>query len=58
MLRALLLPAILTGLFCAGFAALLDVVTNALTMWMVIGLAFVSGFLGNVFSQLVLGKGK
>ncbi len=49
-----LLPALLTGTFCAGFATLIDVITDALTMLMVIGLAFVSGFLGSLFARLIL----
>ena len=51
-----LLSALATGVFCAGFAAVVDAVTNALTMWQVIGLALVSGFCGSVFASLVLGR--
>ncbi len=58
MIRAFLLPAFLTGTFCAGFAVLIDITTSMLETGSVIGLAFVSGFLGSIFARLVLGRGK
>ena len=56
-MNLLILPAIMTGVFCAIFATLVGFVTEALTMWMVLGVPFVSGFLGNLFAQWVTGKG-
>ncbi|MBV2361203.1 hypothetical protein KUH32_15675 [Thalassococcus sp. CAU 1522] len=50
----ILLTAALTGLFCAVFAVVIDAVTDALSMATVIGLAFLSGFCGSLFAQLVL----
>ena len=46
----------MTGLFCAGFAVVVDVITDALPMMTVVVLAFVSGFLGSVFAQTVMGR--
>jgi hypothetical protein len=57
-MRMVLLSATATGVFCAGFAAVVDAVTDALSMWQVIGLAMVSGFCGSIFASLVLGRGK
>jgi len=54
----MLASASLTGVFCLCFALVVDAVTDALPMWAVICLAFVSGFLGSLFAQTVLGKGK
>jgi len=54
MWAAVLWTSILTGVFCAVFAAVIDVVTDALSMWIVIALAFVSGFSGSLFAQVVL----
>ena len=54
-MNPILLTSVLTGVFCAVFATVIDVITDALNMWTVIGLAFTSGFLGSLFAQLVLG---
>ena len=54
----MLTTSLLTGVFCALFAVVIDLVTDALSMSVVIGLAFVSGFLGSLFAQVVLGKGR
>ncbi|GGC01976.1 hypothetical protein GCM10011363_18240 [Marivita lacus] len=51
---AILLTSVVTGIFCAMFAGIVDPVTDALAMWVVIGLAFASGFTGSLFAQLVL----
>ena len=56
-MRMIVLSALATGVFCAGFAAVVDAVTDALSMWQVIGLALVSGFCGSLFASFVLGKG-
>ena len=54
MLRMALLPAVLTGVFCAGFAMAVELVTEALNVMTLIALAFVSGFLGSLFARLML----
>ncbi|MGJ8604683.1 MAG: hypothetical protein ACSHXH_11200 [Marivita sp.] len=54
MLRAVLMTSVITGVFCAVFAAFVDVITDALDMWVVIALAFLSGFTGSLFAQVVL----
>ncbi len=55
-MNLMLLPALMTGVFCAIFATLVGLITEALTMWMVFGISFVSGFLGSLFAQWVTGK--
>jgi len=57
ILKTALLPAALTGTFCAVFAVVIDATTNMLDTVPVIALAFVSGFLGSLFSRFVLGRG-
>ena len=54
-MRIVLTTSVITGVFCAAFAMAIDLVTNALSMMTLIGLAFVSGFLGSLFAQIVLG---
>lgn len=58
MIRTLLLPATLTGVFCASFAFGIDYATDMLERGHVIGFSFVSGFLGSVFARLVMNGGK
>ena len=58
MLRLLIFPALLTGVFCAGFAVFIDTLTDMLERDQVIVVSFLSGFLGSIFAKLVLGKGK
>jgi len=53
-----LLQAALTGIFCIGFALIVDLVTEALPLAQVIVLSFVSGFLGSLFAQTVLRGGR
>ncbi len=57
-MQQVILTSVLTGLFCAGFAGVIDAITDALTMWQVIGLGAVSGLCGSLVSQLVLGRHK
>jgi hypothetical protein len=45
---------VVTGVFCAVFAAIVDLITDALSMWAVICLAFVSGFTGSLLAQVIL----
>ena len=49
-----LLTSVMTGVFCAVCAIVVDLITNALEMWMVIAVAFVSGFTGSLLAQLLL----
>ena len=58
MSKLLLLPALLTGVFCAGFALAVDVVVGMKGLATVIGISFISGFLGNCFAQIVTGRRK
>lgn len=58
MMRIVWTSALVTGLFCAGFAAIVDQITDQLSVGQVIGLAALSGTLGSVFAQLVLGGAK
>ncbi len=53
MTRAILIAALTTGAFCAVFASVVDVVTDALTMWQVAIAGFISGTLGSLFAALV-----
>ena len=55
-MRAVLLTSVTTGVFCAIFAVVVDMVTDALNMGAVIALAFVSGFLGSLFGHIVVKK--
>lgn len=54
MMRPVLLTALLTGLFCAGFASFIDWATDMLEAGQIIAISFVSGFLGSLFAQTVL----
>lgn len=54
MIRAVVTTAALTGVFCAGFAMVVDLITDALPMLVAIALAFFSGFCGSLFAQFVL----
>jgi uncharacterized membrane protein len=54
MLRGVIFPAALTGVFCAVFAFGVDMLTNMLAQGQVVMVSFVSGFLGSLFAKLVL----
>ena len=56
MIRPILLTAMLTGVFCAAFAVFIDWATDMLMQNQVIAISFVSGFLGSLFAQTVLGR--
>ena len=58
MIRKLLMTASLTGVFCAGFALFIDYATDMLGQGQIVLLSFISGFLGSVFTQTVLGRGR
>lgn len=50
---SLLITAIMTGVFCAGFSVVVSQVAVQLSMTAVIAVSFVSGFLGSTVAQLV-----
>lgn len=58
MIRKLVLTASLTGVFCAGFALVIDYATDMLGQGQIVIFSFISGFLGSVFAQTVLGRGR
>ena len=58
MVRSYLVPAVLTGAFCAVFALAVDAVVSMVSTFAVAGLAAVSGFFGSIFARAVLGKGR
>lgn len=58
MLGPIVTTSLLTGVFCAVFAVGVDTVFSTLPMIAGIALAFVSGFLGSLFAQLVLRRGE
>jgi len=53
-----LLAALLTGVFCASLAFVVDIITDALAAWQVVAIAAVSGFCGSLFGNTVLGLWK
>lgn len=55
--KMVLTTAIVTGLFCAGFAFVIEQVTDVLTLTQALLLAMISGFCGSLFAQLLF-KGK
>ena len=57
-MRVILMTSLMTGGFCAVFAGVVDAITDALTMWQVIGLGALSGTLVSLFAQLVLRRGR
>jgi len=58
MLRTILFVAVLTGIFCSGFAVAIDVFTDMLDRTNIVIAAFASGFLGSLFAQTVLARWK
>ncbi|MEM1102018.1 MAG: hypothetical protein AAGH73_10890 [Pseudomonadota bacterium] len=50
-----LFAATATAIFCAGFAFVVDAITDALAAWQVVTLAALSGFLGSLFGNSLLG---
>ena len=56
MIRVVLMSAVLTGVFCAGFAVFIDWATDMLQRNQVIVISFVSGFLGSIFAQTVISR--
>ena len=58
MIRVVIVPALTTGVFCAGFATLVDTATNMLDGWQVAIMGGLSGFLGSLFASLVWGRNR
>jgi hypothetical protein len=58
ILRAFLIPAVLTGGFCSGFAVLVQYLLPPVMGAEVAVVAAVSGFLGSLFANLVLKRRK
>ncbi len=58
MLGKILTIAILTGIFCSGFAIAIDLLTDMLDRTNIIVASFSSGFFGSLFAQTVLGRWK
>ena len=58
MARSILLTAFVTGVFCAGFAVFIDWATEMLMRNQVILISFLSGALGSLFAQTLLGRWK
>ena len=56
MAKLILSTALLTGLFCAGFALAVDWLTAMLDRGWVAGVSFVSGFLGSLVGQAITGR--
>ena len=56
MLRASLVSAALTGLFCAGFAIFVDAITMLISVWHLLAVSFVSGFLGSLFATFITSR--
>ena len=53
-MKTLILSACLTGIFCAGFATVVDLLADMLSRPSVMAISFISGFLGSIFAQTVL----
>lgn len=58
MIRPILISAVLTGVFCSGFAVIIDLATDMLERQQLILVSFASGFLGSLFAQTVLSRWK
>ena len=56
MIAKVLISAGLTGIFCSGFAMLIDVATDMLGRGEISLFSFASGFLGSLFAQTVLSR--
>lgn len=55
MTRALL-TAITTGIFCGGFAWVVNAATMSLNWWQIIMAGMVSGFTGSLVAYFILGR--
>ena len=57
MTSRVLISALLTGVFCAGFALGVDAVTEMVETWQVAVIAMISGFCGSLFAHFSLHRG-
>ncbi|MEM8579717.1 MAG: hypothetical protein AAGF50_00780 [Pseudomonadota bacterium] len=57
-MKPVFLTASVAGVFCALFALTVDAITDALSMAQALMLAGLSGFLGSLVGQLVIGRRK
>ena len=55
-MKLALLPAMLTGAFCVAFSLVVGILAVTLDMLTLMGVSFVSGFLGNLFAQAITGR--
>ena len=58
MNKSAILPAVLTGSFCAVFAVVITMLGSIVSVVPGLLIAFVSGFLGSLFATFVLKKGQ
>ena len=58
MIRPIVLTAVLTGAFCGVFAVFVELVTDLFGLWQLMLVSFISGALGSLFAQTVLGRWK
>ena len=56
MMARFFLSASLTGMFCSGFALLIRYVIDMLGQRQVVFYSFISGFLGSLAAQTVMGR--
>lgn len=56
-MKSALAAAPTTGLFCAGFTYVVEMVTELITLYQALIAAMISGFLGSLFAHFVLGRG-
>ncbi|MGB0439746.1 MAG: hypothetical protein ACPGFC_06530 [Paracoccaceae bacterium] len=54
MIRQVLQVALMTGLFCAGFALVVEYFTDMLDQPQIAALSFTSGFLGSLVAQFIM----
>lgn len=52
-MRSILVTAMTTGVFCAGFAMVVDAATDMLNSYQVAVMGAISGFLGSLFANLI-----
>jgi hypothetical protein len=57
-MKPILLTASVAGVFCAGFALVVNTVTEALNVAQVLALAGISGFLGSLVGQILCRRGE
>ncbi|MDJ0860435.1 MAG: hypothetical protein QNJ03_15210 [Dinoroseobacter sp.] len=57
-MKTVLSAACVAGLFCAGFAVVVDIISDQLSLVQTIAIAAMSGFLGALVGQLTVGRNK